>query len=114
MPAADRKPNIGSLDRRIEIQEPTESRTDTGSVDTAWTAVARCYAKVAYPLTGNKEAVEGDQPVATTRVQFSIRYRDGLNEKMRILYSSDYYNIIPPIAEIGRKDYLVITAEKQF
>lgn len=106
-------PKIGQLDRRIEIQSFTDTRTATGAAERTWTAVARCFAGVSYPLTGNREDVEGDQPVATTRVTFTIRYRDGLNESMRILYSNKYYNLLPPFAEVGRKQYLQINAQEQ-
>lgn len=110
---AEKTPRIGQLDRRIEIQEPTETRTATGGVDTAWAAVARCWAGVEYPLTGNGEDVQGDQSVATTRVVFCIRYRDGLTEKMRIVYKGDNYDLLPPFQEIGRKQYMKIPAQKQ-
>lgn len=109
----EKTPRIGQLDRRIEIQEPTETRTATGGVETTWAAVARCWAGVSYQLTGNNEDVQGDQPVATTRVTFTIRYRDGLTAKMRILYSGDYYDLMPPFAEVGRKQYMIIQAQKQ-
>lgn len=106
-------PKIGQLDRRIEIQSPTSTRTATGGVDVTWTALYRCFAAVSYPLTGNQEDVEGDQSVATTRVTFTIRYRDGMDETMRILYSGEYYDLMPPFAEVGRKQYLTISAQKQ-
>lgn len=109
----EKTPRIGQLDRRIEIQEPTETRTATGGVGVTWAAFARCWAGVAYPLTGNNEDVQGDQAVSTTRVVFSIRYRDGLNAKMRILYAGDYYDLMPPFSEVGRKQYLTIQAQKQ-
>ena len=105
---------VGQLDRRIEIQEPTETRSDSGGVDTSWTAVVRCYAGVAYGKTGNSESVAGDQPVATTRVEFTIRYRTGLTETMRILYAGEYYNMLPPFREIGRRQFMAINAEKQY
>jgi len=105
---------VGQLDRRIEIQEPTETRSDSGGVDTSWAAVARCFAGVAYVKTGNSENVAGDQPVATTRVEFTIRYRSGLNENMRILYAGEYYNLLPPFREVGRRQFMVIPAEKQY
>jgi len=109
----EKTPRIGQLDRRIEIQTPTETRTATGGVETTWAAFARCFAGVTYPLTGNNEDVLGDQPVATTRVMFTIRYRDELTEKMRILYAGEYYDLMPPFAEAGRKQYLIIQAQKQ-
>lgn len=109
----EKTPRIGQLDRRIVIQEPTETRTATGGVETTWADWARCWAGVSYPLTGNNEDVQGDQPVATTRVQFTIRYRDGMSEKMRILYAGEYYDMEPPFAEVGRKQYMIIGAQKQ-
>lgn len=110
---ATKMPNIGQLDRRIEIQEPVETRTQSGSVSTTWNRVARCWAMVSYASTGNKEDVLGDMPVATTRQQFTIRYRDGLTEKMRIVYQGQYYNMLPPFEEVGRRAFLTIPAEKQ-
>lgn len=108
-------PRIGQLDRRIEIQESTELRSATGSRTLEWTAVARCWAGVEHANTGNNEQVAGDQPVATTRIKFIIRYRSGLTENMRILYNSEYYDMLPPFEHLGRGNdgYLVIPAQKQ-
>ncbi len=103
----------GQLDRRIEIQEPTETRTARGSVTETWTTIARVWAGLSFPSSGNAESIEADQLVATTRVVFTIRYRDTITEKMRIVYGNENYSIIPPIEEQGRKTYLLIRAEKQ-
>lgn len=103
----------GQLDRRVEIQESTETRTSRGSVAETWTTVARVWAGISFPSSGNSEGVEADQVVSTTRVAFTIRYRDGITEKMRIVYGNENYAIIPPIEEHGRKQFLILRAEKQ-
>lgn len=110
---ADKAPHIGTLDRRIEIQQCAESRTASGSVTEAWSAVARCWAAVSYPNAGNSEDVMGDQLVATTRVDFTVRYRDGIDEKMRVLYQGKHHYILPPIKEVGRRAFLTIPTQKQ-
>lgn len=110
---AEKTPSIGDLDKRIEIQQATETRSASGGVSVEWTAVARCWAGVSSPLTGNSQEVLGDQIVATTRVLFTIRYRDGLDKKMRIVYQGRYYDMLPPFQEVGRKQFLNIPAQEQ-
>ena len=100
------------MDRRIEIQTSAAARSTTGQELLEWTCLVRCWAAVAFPMTGSAEKVDGDQKVATTRTEFYIRYRDGLNEKMRVLYNGQYYDIMN-IVEVGRKEFMTLEAQKQ-
>ena len=45
-----------------------------------------------------------------TTVFFIIRYRDGINQKMRIMYNGVYYDILNKF-EIGRREYLRLPAK---
>jgi len=107
------KLRIGKLDQRIEIQQKTAVRSATGSATATWSTVARVWAGLSYQSSGNSEQVEADQILATTRVAFTIRYRDGLSEEMRIVSDGKNYDIIPPMEQIGRKMYLKLRAELQ-
>lgn len=106
-----KRTHIGHLNRRIEIQRPESSRSPSGAELLTWTCVAYVWAAVSYARTGSGEDVEGDQLVATNRVIFTIRERSGLNEKMRLVYRDDIFNIMI-IREI-QGHYLELTAEKQ-
>lgn len=98
-------PFIGQLDRRICIQQPVTSRGSSGQEVTTWTTFAECWASIEYPGTKSDEGVIADQEVSTTFTVFTIRYRDGIGQKMRVVYGGDYYDIQNKF-EIGRKEFL--------
>lgn len=53
-----------------------------------------------------------DQPISQTAVIFDIAYRDTLTEKMRIVFDSEYYDIL----YFQKPDYkasILIFAQKQ-
>ena len=103
--------HIGHLNRRITFQSPVSTRSSTGQELLEWNDVAIVWAAMEYARTGSREQVEGDQLVASNSVVFIIRYRAGLNEKMRLLYQDEPYNITI-IRELPNF-YLELTTLKQ-
>ena len=103
---------IGQMASRIEIQQFATSYSDTGHEQIVWSTLYVCWAKVDFPATGNDEGFLGDQQVAVTRVNFTVHRRDGLNEKMRILYKAQYHDI-RNITETADRMYNVILTEKR-
>lgn len=112
MPAQTAHP--GQLDRRIEIQRATGAKDSAGygQLVEDWETLYCCWAKLENPLAGNTEKIFGDLETAVTRALFTIRYRDGLTEKDRIVYNSQNYDIMN-IHEIGRRAYLLLICEKR-
>lgn len=101
---------IGQLDRRIRIETSTSSRGAAGQEILTWSTFAECWAAVEYPGTRSDEQVQADQEVSTTTVIFVIRYRDGIDQKMRIVYNGDNYDILNKL-EVGRRAYLRLPAK---
>ncbi len=101
---------IGQLDRRIRIETPTATRGSSGQELLTWATFAECWAGVEYPGTKSDEGVIADQEVSVTTVVFVIHYRDGLNQKMRIVYNDEYYDILNKF-EVGRRQYLRLPAK---
>lgn len=101
---------IGQLDRRIRIETPTSTRGTSGQELLTWDTFAECWAAVEYPGTKSDEGVIADQEVSTTFVYFIIRYRDGINQKMRIVYNGENYDILNKL-EIGRREFLKLPAK---
>lgn len=101
---------IGTLDRRICIETPTSSRGTSGQELLTWATFAECWAGVEYPGTKSDEGVIADQEVSVTTVNFIIRYRDGLNQKMRIVYNGENYDILNKF-ELGRREFLKLPAK---
>lgn len=96
---------IGQLDRRIRIEHSTSTRGSSGQEVLTWSTFAECWASVEYPGTKTDEGVIADQEVSTTFVYFTVRYRDGIDQKMRIVYNNQYYDIQNKL-EIGRREFL--------
>ena len=83
--------HAGQLDRRITIQGFTESTDVYGQRIKNFATLADVWAKVEEKR--GSEGEEGNQLVATKRVEFFIRYRSDINEKMRIRYNNETYKI---------------------
>ena len=81
----------GQLDRRITIQSFSTTTDDFGEVVKSFTTLANVWAKVEEKR--GDEGEDGNQLVATKRVEFFIRYRSDINEQMRITYNNETYKI---------------------
>jgi SPP1 family predicted phage head-tail adaptor len=93
----------GQLDRRITIQSFTTTTDDFGEVVKSFTTLANVWAKVE-EKRGN-EGEDGNQLVATKRVEFLIRYRSDINEQMRIQYNNETYKIEAILNADSRKAF---------
>lgn len=80
---------------RIEIQQPTNTRDAMGGLVEAWTTWSVCFAAVRH--RSGSESIQGEQLLGVTITDFEIRYFEnetGPKQSMRILYESEYYDII--------------------
>ena len=102
---------IGERRDRIRFEQPTAAATRAagGGEIWNWTRVAEVWAKVVYQNTRSEEQVLADQVVVSTAIAFDIAYRDGITEKMRIVFDGSNFDIM----YIQKPDYkksLVIQA----
>lgn len=101
--------NLGSLDRRITLQNYTATQSDYGESIPTYSTLATVWAMVK-PINGN-ESVTADKITVKADCLFTIRYRTSVTEKTRIVYNSVNYDITN-ISEVGRRKYLELTAKK--
>lgn len=92
--------NIGKMKHRIEIQHYTDTENEIGELTKGWVKYASLWAekkqlKGTNTFNANKEGIE-------YTYRFKIRYREDLNEGMRIVYKGVIYDIkhINPINEL--------------
>lgn len=97
----------GKLDRCIRIESPTRAQDSYGEAIDTWGIVESCRAAVKY--MNGKEPFQGDQFNAQRTVQFTIRYRTGIDETCRIVWEGDTYDIVY-INQVGRRQWLQIVA----
>lgn len=99
----------GLLDRRIVIQNATETRDSYGFVSTVWGTHLTVWANWVHN-TGNETDRDKNKNVDVSG-HFRTYYHSTINENMRIIYNSEYYKITQ-IKEIQRQDGLLIFVEK--
>jgi len=95
--------HAGQLDRRITIQSFTTSTDDFGEVIQSFTTLANVWAKV--EEKSGSEGEDGNQLVATRKVEFFIRYRSDINEQMRIVYEGQTHKIEAILNADSRKAF---------
>lgn len=101
--------NPGDFDQRITIQTLSEAADDFGQHIQTFSTLANVWARVE-EKSGNESEL-GNQIVARKRVDFVIRYKTGLNERMRVVYRGNTYKIQSIINEDARKAFMRITTE---
>lgn len=109
--------NIGALDRKITIQSNTQTKSaTTGEVTYTWATLANVWATVTYPRGGTdrNEGVEEARETSITPVEFTIYYRTDVTEGMRILYDSEYFNIMR-VNKVGQRNEMIkLVTEKKY
>lgn len=103
--------NIGTLDRKIVIQNFTTAKNDFGEDEKTWAAYHTTFARIRQPATGSEKS-ESDRRTATNKKKFLIRYYTGITQDMRIVYGGQNYDILD-IHEWGREG-LELTAEVKY
>lgn len=99
---------IGLLDRCVRIESPSRAQDSYGQPIETFNLVESVRAAVKY-MRG-VEPFEGQQFNAKRIVQFTIRYRTGIDETCRIIWEGDTYDI-NYISQVGRRQWLLIVAE---
>lgn len=101
----------GDLRERITFQQRAAGQDSLGAPNGAWADVVTLSAK-AEPLSGREYFAAG-QMQASIDVRFTIRYRTGLSETMRVVWRGEPYEIVsPPINTDGARDVLEIMCTK--
>lgn len=105
----------GPLNKRVRIQRRVEVQNDTNEVVISYLDWQEVWAAIE-PLTG-REFFAAQQISADISTRIRIRALDGVNRKMRVLYTRkagspteiDYYEIdsVIPVLENNREVYLM-------
>jgi len=89
------QPKIGQLNRKITIQQLSQSKDSEGGLTESWSDFASdIWAKV-QNIAGNELAIvkRGGGNVGVARTLFTVRYIPGVDSAMRVVYDSRNYAI---------------------
>ncbi|WP_194720818.1 phage head closure protein [Noviherbaspirillum malthae] len=102
------------LIHKIDVEQLVQTRGASGGRQEAWSIVAGMARTPAFvnELNGNeRRATSHGGEVGEARAEIFIRYRDGLDSTMRVVYDGRYFNIrhIKPLQ--GRRKWLLLTCD---
>lgn len=84
--------SIGKLRNRVTIQDYTASKDSFGAETKVWSDYAEVSASVE-PLSG-KELYSAQQLHAETTTMITVRYLEGVNTRMRVLFKDKNFDIL--------------------
>lgn len=102
--------NAGSMRAQIVIQKRVSGQGTSGEPSVGWDAFATRRAEVL--RTPGHEVFSSQQRTGRIPTMWKVRYLDGVQPSMRIVYRTRVYNILSAIDPTGRREELVITAEE--
>lgn len=101
--------NIGDMNKKIEIYGFGFEKDDLGQEIRKEKMIARVWAKVR--LARSTESIKILKNEATEEMQFTIRYRKGLDKTMKIKYRDKMYCINSIENEEEADRFLILHAE---
>lgn len=96
-----------SYNRRVQVQQATETQDDLGAPVEAWATVRNWW--VERKDVRGQERFRSDQEIAVRTAVFTGRWFSGLTAKMRLVHDGLTWDI-EGIAELGRRHELEVTA----
>lgn len=99
---AKAKEHIGQMRERIVIERFTAGQNATGEETGSWATLSTVWAEVKYNLVGSDEVQLSDKKTAVTSTVFRIRYNTAAIQKDRVLYRSEYFDILSITHDPGR------------
>lgn len=82
----------GKLNKRVKLQKPVKTQSPvTGGIVDGWADVAELWANVTDLSARDFVAAKAAQNEVTTRI--TIRWREGVTDRHRILYRGRVYDI---------------------
>lgn len=101
----------GDLRHKIALQAQTNAQDPvTGEMVRTWATVAETWAQIV-PMSG-REFIAAAAEQSEVQGRMVIRYRDGVDASMRVLYRGMYYNILAvlPDMESGKEHLTLMTS----
>lgn len=96
---------------RVTLQSVAETQSSTGYPSESWSAYGSFWAEMTYkPGTSSEEKEMAGQETATTTAVFRMRYNSGVNQKHRIVYADQAWDIVN-IAITPDRAYMQLTCK---
>lgn len=96
----------GELKTLIEIQAAIDVRDASGGAEPQWQKLCECYAK--WEMTSGNESMSGNQPIGVASHLLTIRFRGGLDRKLRVIGQGRTLDVNSVMDPDGRREMLLL------
>jgi len=96
---------------QIEVEAYTEARDANSELVKTWAHFKTLWASKS--IAKGTEGMVNDKPDAVRPVEFEVRYREDLNEMMRIKWNGKYFEIISINDRWGLRKYITIACTER-
>jgi SPP1 family predicted phage head-tail adaptor len=83
--------NAGALNRRVEFQTQVTTQDSIGQPSTSWTTNFSAWASIKYQ--SGSSAIKSGADASINKCSIRLRYRTGIDARMRVLHGTTAYNI---------------------
>lgn len=101
----------GRLNKKITIQETTQTQNSYGEVIDAWSTYAFIWASV--EPTSGREFMAAQQINSEITIAFRTRYLSGVTAKMRISWDGRLFDIESVINPVEKNEQLLIICRER-
>lgn len=102
----------GRLRHRITIEEPVEVQDAAGEPTKDWTPIPDAHVWADRSDLDGRELFQAQQTNAQVSTQFTIRWRTGVDARMRVLSDDVAYSIESVQDPEGRREFLVLLCSR--
>lgn len=95
---------------RLVLETPTEASDAIGGAAITWTPLATLWARIA--AARGREPVEGERPEGRAETRIVLRYRAGIDSRMRFRLGARLFLIRAAFDPDGRKRDIVCLCEE--
>lgn len=101
----------GKLTARITVQARESGQDEAGQPVLTWTDVMSVWAQPAGDTGLGTIKSSGDLAVPIKRYSFRIRFREGIDEGMRVVYGGENYDIKAVRMDFARREWTDLVCE---
>jgi len=106
-----------ALNRKITIKQPSTGQDSWGQPLTTWTTLYSPWAQVTTlpRAQSGAEQITGDQLISAVTYLFKVRFKEGVNSKMRVEERfqgvTTVYDIKQVQVDIAGRDYMILVCQ---
>ena len=99
----------GRLNRRCQLQSPSQSVDELGQPIPGWTDVATVWADIR--MKSGLESIKAGAVVSTVQASIRLRYRAGVNAGMRVVHNLVNYEIKAVMPDVSGRVFMDLACE---